>query len=93
MKFFKDVGNTVKSGTSSVTHLLTEPEHKIESAVSTVYKDGRSAVGTVYKDGRSATAYAGKHIINDVDSLTSTLSNPLLILGVVVVGAVIISKM
>ena len=90
--FGNDVGHSVKSGTSSVTHLLTEPEHKIESAVGTAYKDGRSAVSTAYKDGRSAAAYTGKHLINDVDSISSMLSSPLLIIGVVAVGLIIITK-
>ena len=99
MDFIKGVKNTfdTKHGSSTITHLLTDPVTNVVGSlgtgVSTVYKDGRSATSTIYKDGRSAVSFTGKHLINDVDTLSSTLSNPLLILGVVIVGAVIISKM
>ena len=93
MKLLDKLGNSVKSGTSSVTHLLTEPQQKLEKGVSNVYNDGKSAVSGAYKDVRSAASYTGKHLINDVDNISSTLSNPIIIIGVVVVGAVLISKL
>ena len=92
----KDTFTGTKHGSSAVNTLLSP----VTSSIGTVYKDSRSVVhsvskgaSTVYKDARSATAYTGKHLINDVDNLSSSLSNPILILGVVVVGAVLISKM
>lgn len=98
VKFLDDVKDAFvpKHGSSAVTSLLSP----VTSPISTVYNDGKSVVhsigkgaGTVYKDARSAASYTGKHLINDVDSLSSSLSNPILILGVVIVGAVLISKM
>ena len=98
MGFFDDVKDTFSSkhGSSVVTTLLSP----VTSPISTVYNDGKSitktvskGAGTVYKDVRSAASYTGKHLINDVDNISSTLSNPILIIGVVIVGAVLISKL
>ena len=91
--FFKDIGHAIKSGTKSVGHLLSDGEKKIEKSVGTVYKDGKSVVSSVYKDGRSAVGYTGKHLVNDVDNLSSTLSSPILLIGVAIVGAVVVSKL
>lgn len=74
-KFFKDAGNTIKQGSKSVGHVFSEGGKKIEGAVSDVYHDGRSAV-----------SYTGKHLINDVDQISSALSSPM----VWVVGGVLI---
>lgn len=75
-KFFKNVGHSVSQGSKSIGHVFEGGAKKVEGAVSDVYHDSTSAI-----------AYTGKHIINDVDTLTNTLSNPLLWL---VVGGVAI---
>ena len=72
----KDAGHTISKGSKSVGHVFESGEKKAEKAISQVYKDGRSAV-----------SYAGKHAVNDVDTLTNTLSSPLLW---VVAGGVVI---
>lgn len=93
VNILKSIGHAVKSGTSSVGHLLKGGEQKIEKVVGTVYKDSKHAVGSVYKDGKSAVGYTGKHLVNDVDNISSTFSNPLIIIGAGVVAAVVISKL
>ena len=60
---------------------------KIGNAIGDVYTDGKHAVSGVYNDTKSAVSYGGKHIIKDVDNVSSTLSNPFVIVGV---GAVIL---
>ena len=75
-KGFKDVGNDFKKAGDKVGHLLSDGEHKIESGVT-----------TIYKDARSATAYVGKHAVNDVDKLTSTLTSPIFL---ILVGGVVL---
>lgn len=80
--FFKSVGKSIKHGSKSVGHLLKNSEHKVEGAV-----------GTVYKDAKSAVAYGGKHLINDVDTISSSFSNSIIIIGAVVAGIFVMSKM
>ena len=77
--FFKSLGHTVKQGSKSIGHLFEQGEKKIEGAVSDVYKDVKGAV-----------KYTGKHVIKDVDNLSSALSNPMLLLGL---GAVVVVVM
>lgn len=90
---FKSIGDGIKHGTKAVGHLVNEPVDTVKSVVHTAHKDAKNIASTVYKDGRSAVAYGGKHLINDVDGLASTLSNPILIIGVAVVAVVVISKL
>ena len=93
LDFINKIGKGIKSGTQAVGHLLSEPEHKIEGAINSVYNDGKHAIGSVYKDGRSAVSFTGSHLVNDVDNLSSMLSNPLLIIGVIIVAGVVVSKL
>lgn len=72
----KDVSKTFDKGSKSISHVFQEGGKKIEGAVSDVYHDTTSAV-----------SYTGKHLINDVDNLSSMISNPLLW---VVVGGVVL---
>lgn len=81
MTFFKDIGKGIKSGGKSVGHLLSNSGKKVEGAISDVYHDGRSAV-----------SYAGKHVINDVDNISSALSSPLFLYGVLALGALFLIK-
>lgn len=88
---FKDIGKGIKHGTKSVGHLLEGGEKKIEGAVNSIYKDGKSAVSTVYNDTTGAIGYGGKHLINDVDGLSSSFSNSFVIIGVgVAIGAALL---
>ena len=84
---FKDVGHSIESGSKSIAHVFTGAGNTVKSSVSDVYHDSRSAVSSVYHDTKTAAAYTGKHLINDVDSLTNMISNPLLW---VVVGGVVL---
>ena len=86
-KFFKDAGHTISQGSKTITNVFTGGTSSVTGAVGTVYHDGTSAVSTLYKDGRSAVSFAGKHAINDVDTLANAISNPLMW---IVVGGVII---
>ena len=69
-----NIGKFVSHSAKSVGNTITQPYNDIKSVVSDVGKAGSQ----VYKDGRSAVSYTGKHLINDVDNLTSALSNPML---------------
>ena len=73
---FKDVEHGIESGSKSIGHVFSSAGNTIKGSVSDVYHDTRSAV-----------SYTGKHLIDDVDSLTSMISNPLLW---VVVGGVVL---
>ena len=78
-----NVGKFVSHTASSVGKTISKPYNDVKSVVEDVGK----GVGQVYKDSRSAVSYTGKHLINDVDNLSSALSNPMLI---VVGGALIV---
>lgn len=73
---FKDIGHEVSKGSKSIGNVFKGGANKIENAVSDVYNDTKTAIG-----------YTGKHLINDVDNISSTLSNPMLYIigGIVVV--------
>ena len=79
-----NVGKMISHSASSVAHTVTQPYRDVRSMVS----DVGSAGATVYKDGRSAVAYTGKHLISDVDNLSSALTSP--ILWIVVGGVVVV---
>ena len=87
-KFLKNAGHSVSQGSKSIGHVFSSGEKKIEGAVSDVYHDGKGAVGQVYKDSRTAVSYSGKHLINDVDTLTNAVSSPMLwiVVGVVAIA-------
>ena len=72
----KDAGHTISKGSKSIGHVFESGSKTAEKAVSQVYKDTRTAVG-----------YAGKHAVDDMDSITSSLSNPMLW---IVVGGVVV---
>ena len=72
----KEVSHSFDKGSKSIGHVFTNTGKKIEGAVS-----------DVYHDTTSAASYAGKHIIKDVDTLSSAISSPMLWL---VVGGVVI---
>lgn len=74
-KFFKSVGHSVSQGSKSITHVVS---HTASNAANTVKK----SVSTVYNDAKSATSYAGKHLIGDVDSISSMLSSPILYIAI-----------
>ena len=80
-KFFKKVGHTVSKGSKSIGHVFKDTGHALGKTVSTVYKDGKSAV-----------SYTGKHLVGDVDKISSTLSSPILYIGVAAVGLLILSR-
>ena len=80
-KFFKKAGHSISKGSKSVSHVFKDAGHTVSKSVSTVYKDGKSAV-----------SYTGKHLIGDVDSLTSTISSPILWVGIAGLGILFISR-
>lgn len=73
-------------GSHSITHLFKDIGHTTSKGIKTI---GKGAT-TIYKDTRSAVAYTGKHLINDVDKVSSALSSPMLLIGV---GAVVVILM
>ena len=89
-KTMKSIGHSVSKASHSITHLVTEPANKIEGAVSDVYKDAKSAGTGVYKDVKGAVGYTGKHLINDVDDISSALSNPMIYIAIGVVVVVVL---
>ena len=80
-KFFKSVGHTVSKGSKSIGHVFKDAGHTIGKSVSTVYKDGKSAI-----------SYGGKHLIGDVDNLSSSLSSPILYIGLAAVGLLLLTR-
>ena len=81
-----NLGHIVKSAGHSVGNLFKSTGKTIKDATSDVYSDTKHAISGVYGDVKSVTSYAGKHIITDVDKISSALSSPLLY---VAIGAVI----
>ena len=79
-----NVGKMISHSASSVGKTITQPYRDVKSVVEDVGKAGSQ----VYKDGRSAVSYTGKHLINDVDNLSSALTSPML--WIVVGGVVVI---
>ena len=82
-----NVGKFVSHSASSIGNTITQPYNDVKSVVTDVGKAGSQ----VYKDGRSAVAYTGKHIISDVDNLSSALTSPML--WIVVGGVVVVVLM
>ena len=80
-KFFKKVGHTVSKGSKSIGHVFKGAGHTITKGVSTVYNDGKSAV-----------SFAGKHVIGDVDKLSSALSSPIVWIAVAGVGLFLLTR-
>ena len=74
MGIFKSIGKSLSH--NHTLKFLADPVKPFEKVVSTGYKDVKGAV-----------SYGGKHIINDVDSVSTSFagSMPLIIGGVVVV--------
>ena len=84
-----NVGKMISHSASSVGKTITQPYRDVKSVVEDVGKAGSQ----VYKDGRSAVAYTGKHLIDDVDNLSSMLSNPILyVVGGVVIVAILLNR-
>ena len=51
----------------------------------------KHSVGGVYKDVKSGVKYTGKHLIKDVDKVSSTLSNPMIYIAIGVVGIIFLT--
>ena len=84
-----DVGKFVSHSASSIGHTIATPYNDVKSVVSDVGKAGSQ----VYKDSRSAVSFAGKHLISDVDNISSMLSNPMIyIVGGVVIVVFLMNK-
>ena len=80
-KFFKSVGHTVSKGSKSIGHVFKSAGHTVSKGVSTVYNDGKSAV-----------SFAGKHVIGDVDKLSSALSSPIVYIGIAAVVVLLVTR-
>ena len=77
--FFKEVGHTVSKGAKSIGHVFSGGAKKVEGAVSDVYHDARSAV-----------SYGGKHLIGDVDTLSSGIANSTIYLAAGAIAVLLI---
>ena len=91
-KFFKNVGHSVSKGSKSIKHVVSHTEHNISHSMKTAGHNISKGVSTIYKDGKSAVSFAGKHLINDVDNLSSALSSPIIWIAVGGVILVILLK-
>ena len=80
-KFFKHAGHSVSKSSKSVGNVFKHTGHDIKKGVSSVYNDGKSAV-----------SYTGKHLIGDVDNISSALSSPLLYIAIGGVALVILMR-
>ena len=78
-KFFKDAGHSISKGSKSIGHVFSKGAKKVEGAVSDVYHDGKSAV-----------SYTGKHLIGDVDTLSSGVANSTMYFAIGGVAVVLI---
>ena len=84
-----NVGKFISHSASSIGHTISTPYNDVKSVVSDVRKAGSQ----VYKDSRSAVKYTGKHLINDVDNISSALSNPMIyIVGGVVIVVLLMNR-
>ena len=66
--------------------------HSISHAFKDTGKFVEKNVGNVYHDVKGAVGYTGKHLIGDVDKISSTLSNPLIYIGLGAVVLIILLK-
>ena len=76
-------------------HKKHHKHHKSSHSIGHLFKSGgnlvKNSVGDVYKDVKGAVKYTGKHLIKDVDKVSSTLSNPMLYIGIAVVGIIFLT--
>ena len=86
------LGKFLKKGGSKLGHILSSGGKKLEETVSDVYHDVKGGASSVYHDARSAVSYGGKHIIKDVDSISGMLSNPMVIIGIGAIVAIVLLK-
>ena len=87
---FLHLGKTFKHANHSVSHLFKHTGHSISKVVMHTGHTIGKGVGTIYKDTKSVVAYTGKHLIKDVDKISSTLSSPILIIGVGAIALILI---
>ena len=81
-KFFKSVGHSVSQGSKSITHVVSNTAHSISHGAKTAGHNISKGVSSVYSDAKSAVSYTGKHLIGDVDSISSMLSSPILYIAI-----------
>ena len=91
-KFFKNAGHSISKGSKSITHAVSNTGHDVSHGVKSAGHNISKGVSSVYKDGKSAVSYTGKHLIGDVDNLSSALSSPILWIAVGGVALVILLK-
>ena len=77
----KSISHAFKKTNKSIGHAFKDTGHFVSKNV-----------GNVYKDVKGAVAYTGKHLINDVDNVSNTLSSPILLIGVAVLAGIILLK-
>ena len=85
MGFLDKIGHSLSK--NHTLSFLADPIKPLEKLVSTAHKDVKGVVKTAHKDVASAVSYGGKHIISDVDNISSSFANtlPFLIGGAVIV--------
>lgn len=64
-------GKFMKRGGHSIGHVFKSVDHKVEGSIHDVYTDYKGAV-----------SFAGKHLIKDVDNVSSALSSPFIWIAV-----------
>lgn len=81
-KFFKNAGHSISKGSKSIGHVFQDAGHGISKGVKNAGHGISKTASGLYNDGKSAVSYAGKHLIGDVDSLSSALSSPIIWIAV-----------
>ena len=89
---FKKVGKNIKKGSHSIGNIFEKTGKKFENTIGDVYHDITGGVSDVYGDVKGAVGYTGKHLVKDVDSLSNSLSNPLLWVAVGGVAIVVLNN-
>ena len=81
-----DIGKAFKKAGHSISKGFKDTGHFVEKNV-----------GHVYHDVTGAVSYTGKHLVNDVDTLSNSTANlmnsPIFVIGVAVIAGVIFTKM
>lgn len=79
--FIKRLGHSISKSSKSIKHVFSKGGKKLEGAVHDVYHDAKSAV-----------SYTGKHLIKDVDNVSSALSGPILYIGAGILAVFLMSQ-
>ena len=89
-----NLGKIFKHSTKSISHAFKDAGHSISKAVGDVEHTIGNTATTIYKDSRSAIKYTGKHLIKDVDNVSSSFANaiPMLMIGAGAIVVIMVMK-